>query len=173
MNLSHQTSLETALQLTRLLPIASKAEILEPSVGEGNFVRAILYENPSCVVDGCDIYRSEAAQKLLRNYHIRDFATLTRGFGWDWCIGNPPYARGKMLQHIYKALDVADNVAMLLPLAVLAGQERRALWDKHPFTVAYVLSKRPRFGGQTGTAPQDNIFVVWEQNKYEREVKWL
>jgi hypothetical protein len=75
--------------------------------------------------------------------------------------------------HARRALQVAERgVAMLLRLALLAGQKRTLLWRSHPPAIVYVLPQRPSFTGG-GTDQYDYMWCVWDnQHQGEPLIRW-
>ena len=64
--------------------------------------------------------------------------------------------------HARRGLEVATRgVAMLLRLALLAGQKRSLLWRSHPPSIVHVLPQRPSFTGG-GTDQYDYGWFVWD-----------
>ena len=75
--------------------------------------------------------------------------------------------------HARRGLEVAERgVAMLLRLALLAGQKRTVLWQRYPPAVVWVLPQRPSFTGG-GTDSYDYAWITWDnQHIGEPVVRW-
>lgn len=168
---AYQTPKELALFLAEKLVadgFLSNGEprVLEPSAGDGNFVRALRDRvNPGLLVANellwtpereatYGIYRAEAWRK--------DFGEFTSQPRWSAVVGNPPYAYAE--KHIRKGIDIAAKkggiVAYLLRLAFLESSARVPFWKEHPCRKIYVLSQRPSFvNGKTDSSAYG--FFVW------------
>lgn len=178
-NDAYFTSVLDAAALVRTLPIMPGDTCLEQCVGAGGWVGPMRAAGAGRV-DGCDINPNATGLALCDRKWVGDFLELavTPELGsWDWSVGNPPYARetgrfndeGKPImepiaaEHIRKALLVADNVAFLLRLAILEGEERSDILDG-PFARpkhVVVLKKRTQFMGAGQSNPHAMAFVWW------------
>jgi hypothetical protein len=91
----------------------------------------------------------------------------------NWVVGNPPFtifiekgnrrtAVSSAEDHVRHALSLSDNVAFLLRLNFLGGDERSDLWQAHPAKHVYVLSQRPSFTTDGSTDSCEYALFVWE-----------
>ena len=125
--------------------------ILEPSVGEGTFIKAIcLREAAVKKVDCCDVRDVLKTRdcKVAQNFsHVpfEEFAGRLRGY--DLVIGNPPFSLAE--SHAMRGMQLLSkngSLAFLLRLNFLGGIERQAgLWTLQWLRYVYVLDKRPGF----------------------------
>ena len=137
---------------------ARKRWIVEPSVGQGAFVRAVRARHPSTFVFGCDVDPASPGLDLCDKAVVGDWSEVAKqiqaGPGNTLLIlGNPPFTHAEA--HLAAALDTAPHVAMLLRLAFLEGKKRFAWWRKHGARLrhVHVLAERPSFtGGGTDSA---------------------
>jgi hypothetical protein len=179
-NDAYFTDPRDAAALVRTLPIRPGDTCLEQCVGAGGWVGPMRAAGASRV-DGCDINPDATGLRMCDRTWAGDFLELavTAELGsWDWSIGNPPYARetGRLndegepimeaiaAEHVRKALLVADNVAFLLRLAILEGEERSDILDgplATPWHVT-VLKKRVQFMGGGKSNPHAMAFVHWK-----------
>lgn len=132
-----------------------RGRVLEPHVGGGSFLRALLGRLPVRLVVA-DIDRTAAGLRdepfparggFVEGRFPGDFLELAESgtLGrFDWTIGNPPF-RG-FEDHLEAALRISDRVVFLLRLAVLCGQKRsRRIWAEAPLRHVWALGRRPSF----------------------------
>ena len=117
--------------------------VLEPHAGGGAFLRALL-DRPENIdgrmlIQGGDIdpdcwaVRNGAAQF--------DFLDPWSVSGrWNRVIGNPPFDAAEA--HVDRGLEVADEVAFLLPLSRLDAAVRAPWWQSAPVRHEWRLDKR-------------------------------
>lgn len=122
-----------------LLPWEGVHAVLEPSAGAGAFLDAVeplLGYAPAAIdVD------PEAPVVLDGRARVVDF--LMPGSvdaGWDRVIGNPPFDDAE--KHVTRALEVAREVAFLLPISRLDALERCAWWHAAPVRHVWLLAER-------------------------------
>lgn len=168
---SYYTPPALADVLVGLLPLEPGDTALEPSAGGGAFCRAL--EARGCLVHALDVDpRAPALNMPARPWRTQVGDFLTAGVGRPiWVVGNPPYRSAE--DQVRRALEVADRgVAMLLRLAMLAGQKRSLLWRSHPPAIVYVLPQRPSFTGG-GTDQYDYAWMVWDSRREgEPIIRW-
>lgn len=166
---TYYTPAVVARALTRLLPIHERDFVLEPHVGGGAF--AVQIRNRGCGrLHGCDLDPQAAGLALCDRHFVCDFLDFDQpgeDDGYDWVIGNPPYARperntageptgrldakGHLVMepaaalHVEHALEVGRHVAFLLRLSMLESAERAEMWKKWPLHKVWVLTRRPSF----------------------------
>lgn len=126
--------------------------ILEPSAGDGAFLRACRGRFPDA-----SIWAVEPAQypgTANRHYRgtLEDFACLPEAWHtFDLIIGNPPY--NLAAEHVRLCLDLLapeGRLVFLLRLGFLASRTRRALFREHPPERVDVLAERPSFSWTWG-----------------------
>ena len=158
-----------------------KAQIIEPSVGGGAFLHAVLNAGAwrSNTV-ACDINPDAAGLALAGSHHVGDFLTMPQPHDVAplpvWVVGNPPY--GQAMEHVEHALSLAmperkpqGGVAFLLRLAFVESEARRSFWRQWPVTELHILSKRPSFtGGKTDSCAY--AFFVWHAGD-RQPVGWI
>lgn len=147
---------------TDRLTIPDGATVLEPSVGGGAFVRAVLAATRGTAdITGCDLDPEADGLHLCDEHVIGDFLDYADMMGpFDLVIGNPPYADAA--DHVRAALRVAPRVAFLLRLNLLESVRRVKFWQETPLASVHVLSKRPSFTGG-GTDATAYAFFVWDK----------
>jgi hypothetical protein len=178
---NYPTPFPLALEITRRVSeVVGPADcIIEPSAGEGPFIRAARIVYPAARIDGIDIRGDVVRQQCLD-------AGADRFFGEDWLehlqrrgrldertliIGNPPFwspgPRGDTdlaMKHIIAALDhlpAGGHLAFLLPLRYHGGQERTLrLWSRGDLLAWFSLPQRPSFV-DGGTANAEYAIFVW------------
>jgi hypothetical protein len=120
--------------------------VWEPHAGGGGFVRALL--NAGAVVTASDLDPEAAGLNLRCTTFVGDFLAYPADDGNEpaWVVGNPPYNDAEA--HVRHAIAHASiGVGMLLRLAFLETEKRRAFWREHPATEVHVLVNRPSFTG--------------------------
>lgn len=130
--------------LDTILPEGEEVYFWEPACGDGRIVKWL--NSTGRAAGGTDIHENPCGNPC-------DFFAdrTTRGF----IITNPPFSLG--VEFVQHALDVADEVLMLLPLN-FAGSKKRHFWFRENSPSAhFVLSERPDFSGQGG----DSIDYAW------------
>lgn len=171
---AYYTPPELALTIIRRLDadgmIVRAPLALEPSAGEGAFVRALQTVRPEAQVTGADKDPSVAA---AHGWECRAFEAMQE-VGWDLIIGNPPYSQAE--EHCRHAIAIARDggtVAFLLRLGLLESAKRAPFWAQHPPARVYVLTERPSFtGGGTDSAAY-GVFVWVRGYTGPTELRWL
>ena len=147
------------------MTIPEGAEVLEPSVGGGAFVRAVLAATKGTAdVTGVDMDAYADGFTLCDEITIGDFldyADLLANPGFDVVIGNPPYYCADL--HVRAALKCAPRVGFLLRINFLEGQKRAQLWQDTPLAAVHVFSRRPSFTGG-GSDATGYAFFVWDKS---------
>lgn len=147
-----------------LLPI-KPSWILEPSVGNGAFVRAARKRWPSAHVTGVDVDRNAAGLAECQQSAIHDFmesgpTPFLGGPRYDLILGNPPYVEAE--EHVRHALSLKPHwCAFLLRLGFLESCKRKPFWDEHRPASVYALRRRPSFTGG-GTDASAYGWFVWD-----------
>lgn len=121
--------------------------ILDPAEGDGRLVRWM--RESGIMAFGRDI--SSGGGDFLKSVAVAEKTIVT----------NPPFSLA--LEFCQHALQLSDNVAMLLRLNFLAGIKRRAWWRENPPNAICVLSKRPSFTGK-GTDATDYAWFFWSRH---------
>jgi methylase of polypeptide subunit release factors len=171
------TPLSLATALVSTLPLREGMFILEPSAGDGAFVRALHH---ACAARSLDTHSimlvavepNADYHPLLRERFARGgfngyvyhgtFETLDAGT-FDWVIGNPPYTLAEA--HARLALSIAsEGVGFLLRLNFLGTEDRMAFWREHLATVLAALTERPSFSSDGGTDATEYGWYMWRQH---------
>lgn len=171
------TPLECATALVSTIPLREGMHILEPSAGDGAFVRALHHV---CKARGIDtrtimLVAVEPNPKYVEELRYRfgrggfvgyvyqgTFESLDAGT-FDWVIGNVPYSLAE--EHLRLALATAsEGVGILLRLNLLGAEERMAFWREHMATVLCALSERPSFSGDGSTDATEYGWYMWRQH---------
>jgi hypothetical protein len=125
------------------------ARVLEPSAGDGAFVRAVRERAPSAY-----IVALEPSDRVLACKGVADMAkpmrleeiVIPEQARFDLIIGNPPY--NLAAEHVRLCLDLLapeGRLVFLLRLGFLASKGRRRLFEQHPPERVDVLAERPSF----------------------------
>lgn len=162
-NDAYQTDPALALALTRLLVdrghVTPGGRVLEPSAGQGAFLRAssaILRPQLLYAIDVVDL-AWDHWKDFAHASSVSRFEDFDRA-GWNLIIGNPPYADARAhVEHALSLLEPGGVLSFLLRLAFLESKSRFDFWQRHPAEAVYVLSERPSFTGG-GT---DNCAYGW------------
>lgn len=147
--------------------------VIEPSVGDGAFARAMRVAWPGVKILGIDIDPNATGFADCDSSVCCDWLTAGSVNGADLICGNPPYGRAQ--EHIERAFTQTNplgTVAMLLRLNFLEGQARAAFWKRYPFDECFVLSARPSFTGG-GTDATAYAFFVWRTGSARKDMHWI
>lgn len=163
-----------ALQCVRTLPLLAGDMVLEPSVGQGAFLRAIRSAFPGVRLQAIDIDpECPATRQENGGFHVdvTDFgdASVAERYHPDWVVGNPPYSRA--VEHVEQALGIARRgVAFLLRLSFMESAARTPFWRAHgpKLDEVRVLAHRPSFTGG-GTDNSAYGWFVWTVQAKRRE----
>jgi hypothetical protein len=149
-----------------------EGNILEPSAGNGNFVKVIKDKSNNHITaleireeeyDNLNLYADEVIiDDFLRWKPSKKFKTI---------IGNPPYSLA--LEFMNKCFEIADEdteIIMLLRTAFLESQRRYEFWQKHPINKLYVLSKRPSFLMNGKSDATSYSWFIWDGSE-KQEIK--
>lgn len=136
--------------------------VVEPSVGDGAFARAVRARWPSAYILGVDKAPTTRAAECVDDLITDDWpAFAAEPFAVDLVVGNPPYRDAE--KHITAALALRPKcAAFLLRLGFLAGAKRAGFWRENPPSEVHVLSKRPSFTGDGRTDGSEYGWFVWD-----------
>ena len=129
------------------------ARIVEPSCGDGAFIRALDDAGYSSVAgfdvaDGCDYLAQDPGPHRIAR-HV---------------VGNPPYRHAE--EFVRRSLSDVDRggvVAFLLRLGFLESTKRLAFWENSPAREVVVLAERPSFTGDGKTDGCAYGFFIWRK----------
>ena len=187
---------ELARVLVAQLPLATTIRpeiILEPHVGGGAFLRAIVAARAglerSTRLFACDLNPEaqglrEAGQEGAVT-HAGDFMRWTPPAAPTWIIGNPPFGVlqvGKKRaapiahRHIQRAMDLVGpggHIAFLFRWGLFEGRDQ--FWAKAMPRVVWTLTPRPDFTGDGGDSTP-YCFAWWTKGWHEetvlRRLRW-
>lgn len=156
-----------ARQLVYVLSGVNPEVVVEPSVGDGAFARAVRARWPSAYILGVDAAPTTRAAECVDDLITDDWPVTALSvlgqdpaFAVDLVVGNPPYRYAE--QHIGVALALRPKcAAFLLRLGFLAGAKHAAFWRENPPSEVHVLSKRPSFTGDGRTDGSEYGWFVW------------
>jgi hypothetical protein len=165
--------------------------VWDPACGSGNVLKGFLSAIQHVQLHSTDIeFRGYAAQGLFQEANFvgeLEFTQSTAPKSPFSIVSNPPYSykKGILEAFIRRALELATNkVAMLVPIARQAGENRHALFEEFPPARIYVLSERPSMppGAQIAVLGDmaykrgkiDFMWVVWDRRNPTPvgETKW-
>lgn len=174
--------------LVRWTRVGFAPRVLEPSVGRGNLVRAVLALCPAAMVDAIDIderWRDDLVSiGAAVNFEAIDYlerpAPRER---YDLAVTNPPFDDGAEGPHLAKLLDEAEQILCLVPTRTLHGEERyRLIWHRFDrranpnadwsIVKKAHLKRRPKFSAAGGTDEIVLLHLVRGRN-HACEVIWL
>jgi len=144
------TPVELARFLVGLLPWEGIDRVLEPSAGGGAWIEAmrpldVPYQLMVDIDGHCPAARLEGEEHWVdrrpkQRLFIRgDVLTLKLG-KFHRAIGNPPYSA--IMRHVDRCLELADEVAFLLPVGITEGATGRWLRST-PLRHWWSLEERP------------------------------
>lgn len=174
-------------------------EIIEPSAGEGAFIRAAratwpdahitaievdAARKPACIAAGANLFLRqcwvETAIGLANNQSEEGRPRLV--------VGNPPYREAE--RHIVVALDLlraGDQLAFLLRLNLLGSRDRVRFWRRCPPAWVRPIAPRPSFFGGGSDGTEYAVFcwrkghrgstqllspLVWKASRVPRHAAW-
>ena len=99
------TPLEVGITMAQMADLEPGIDVLEPSAGTGDLIRAILELEPSCQVSVIEI--DDRRRSLLRSngYSIIGVDFLTYRGKHSRIIQNPPFENGQDIDHVLHAYD--------------------------------------------------------------------
>lgn len=156
-----------ALACVRTLDLRGVRYALEPSVGQGAWVRALRFHSTPLSgphlpihIATCDVDPEAKHESSDEIVHGPFEESISPGARFDLVLGNPPFSQAE--EHVGLALHHGQTVAFLLRLAFLEGGKRLDFWRKHPAAQVHVLVNRPSFtGGGTDSAAYG--FFIWHR----------
>jgi hypothetical protein len=156
----------TVEALLRVIKLDEYSVVWEPSAGNHQVVNT-LKKNVKCFIKSSDIYTYNVEHDFFYDFlNEGDNSCFPRQ---DWIITNPPYGQGNRIAVRYaeKALERADNVALLLTAKFDFGKTRRHLFADCPrfFGKLALLDRISFFDGKTGT--EDHAWYIWTKEEHE------
>lgn len=168
---AHYTPLALARAIVATLRVRPGDVVLEPHLGGGAIAEALCDVGATVLACDLDPHAPGKARLLGRP----GFRYLGDGNFLDplseprrrlhlearqptLVIGNPPFSSA--IDHVRAALEVAPQVAYLLPMPFLAADERRPLHEEHPILEWWPVCPRPSFD-RGGTARSECIVAHW------------
>ncbi len=158
-----------ALRLLDVGLLTNRSRVLEPSAGDGAFVRGVRSVVPRAHITAVDIrvelpeLTAAGADQLLLG---QDFLAF-RGGPYDLVAGNPPFGRrgeGLVERHVEHALSLtapSGHVAFLARLGLFESSSRAEFWQAHPAMLVDVLVPRPSFRADGRTDNAMYAVFVW------------
>lgn len=138
--------------------------VVEPSAGNGPFVRAARAMWPTAkivAVDVCadrlpELSRAGADAVLVSDW--RQIASLPTE-GRTLIVGNPPFREAEEhIRHATRLMRDGDTLAFLLRLNLLGSRSRLALWAETPLAEVAPIVPRPSFTGGGSDATEYALF---------------
>lgn len=150
-------------------------EIIEPSAGDGAFVRAARATWPHAHVSAVEIDGSKRHGLELTGAHVAltdDWPRLARLLAnqqaedstmYRLIVGNPPFRQAQ--EHIEAELDLlreGDRLAFLLRLNFLGSSARVRFWRRPGLETVQTVAPRPSFTGG-GTDGTEYAVMTWRK----------
>ncbi len=148
-------------------------EILEPSAGNGNIIKALNKYYKYKKIDAYEIRQEEEGElkKISNKVIIGDFLELDIDKKYDIIIGNPPYSLAiNFVEKCLKCLKDDGVLIFLLRTAFLESKSRYDFWQHNPLSGLYTLSKRPSFTGKGSDATSYSWFI-WDKSTTKQTIK--
>lgn len=142
--------------------------ILEPSAGQGVFVRAARQRYRGARIVAVDVdptvgLWSDADQSVTGDFLAYDTTDRLVPDRFDLVIGNPPFSFA--LPFVERSLLRSRVVIFLVRQGFLSSAKRCRFFREHPPLSVHLLSNRPAFatpdGPPIGTDTADYCFVTW------------
>lgn len=156
--------------------------ILEPSAGQGVFVKAVRSQCPTAWIDAVDLDAEQktALGQLADGVFVDDFANFKREpfnvnaaygegaapkrQGYDLIIGNPPYSLAEEhVRHAISLLAEGGILAFLLRINIRGSGQRLAFFDEYPHYLDFALVPRPGFKLAGKTDMTEYAVFVWRK----------
>lgn len=145
--------------------------ILEPSAGDGAFVRAARATWPAADIWAAEI--REECKAVLRAAGATvvdncDLLTISGFVATDLIIGNPPFAVAEQhIRHLLDNMKEGAHLAFLLRLGFYESKERLDFWETYPEKYFIPIVPRPGFKlngeGKQGTDSQAYGLFIWQK----------
>lgn len=145
--------------------------VLEPCVGMGHIANVLIKK-------GYKVISQDIVDRGYPDTIIQDFLQQSKN-EYD-IITNPPYVIAKeFVEHALSISPDGTKIAMFLKLTFLESQSRKELFEKNPFKILYVHSKRRSCAkrGDFEKYPSSAIaygWYIWEKGFHgEPIIKWI
>ncbi len=136
----------------------------DPACGRGAIMVQVRRMWPGANVSGADIDQAMVDATQIRNLYAwqRDYLDpLKERDRAELIIANPPYSLADaFVRRALVDVDEGGQVAMLLRLGWLGGQERAAFHREYPSDV-YISPRRPSYTGDGNTDATEAAWFVW------------
>ena len=168
----YATPLESIYAFLDNYELPKDADILEPSAGNGNIIKALRdkgYNNNITAIE-LRYEEKESLTGIADNVVIDDFLKMNHTGKYDVVIGNPPFSKAQ--EFIDKSLELLTEkgkLIFLLRTNFLESQKRYEWWQSRVPNDLYVLSKRPSFTGK-GTDATSYSWYIWDKGKKEQSI---
>lgn len=151
--------------------------ILEPSAGDGAFVRAAKMMWPIAGTELIAVEPLMAAREILQRAGAAEVSSVTleqfvqaapeRVQRADLVIGNPPFTLAeKHIRLLMGLLKPGAHIVFLLRIGFYGAAERQAFWEEFPEKWMFPVNPRPSYLGEHGkgkTDGQEYAVFVWEK----------
>ena len=152
-----------------------EGDILEPTAGNGNIIKALREYGYSNHITAVEIRREEkdnlrinGANRVINANILKFDKVQERNF--TTIISNPPYSIAQeVIEKCFEISNQNTEIIMLLRTAFLESKKRYNFWQKHPLNKLYVLSQRPSFTGK-GTDATSYAWFIWNGSD-KQEIK--
>lgn len=165
-------ALEICDRLARMIE-PTPTHILEPSAGDGAFVRAIRATWPDAEIAAIEIQEKNRSKLLTAgaNHVITGDLVAFNGTGpeqVDLIVGNPPFAVAEEhIRYLLSHMQEDAVLAFLLRVGFYGSKERLPFWSEHPERCFVPITPRPGFklnkDGKPGTDSQEYGLFVWQK----------
>ena len=149
-----------ALHLAALVPARPEWAVADLQVGGGAWIRAVRQLGHTGPVVVADIDENARGLSLATGPLDRSYRYQNPGIYVDLIVGNPPYNQAE--ECVEQALKRSPRVAYLLRLSFLGSAGRVPFFERHPPSIAYMVSPRPSFTGG-GADMSEYAFIVWDK----------
>lgn len=150
---------------TGFLDDVNVKSVLEPCAGTGAIVRTVRDKYPGLKVTAMEIQErfGECLASTGADFIIGDFLASKPEPVFDRIIANPPFSQAEeFIRHCWGYLKGNGAMAFLLRLPFIASVKRYKLIEELRPSEVYVLSQRPKFGGDNIDSC-DYAWVVWHR----------
>lgn len=145
--------------------VVSGSRLLEPSAGKGAIIRSLADALPELHTTGVEIqprFRADL-EACCDHTIIGDFLTVELKPEFDLVVANPPFSQaGPFIERSLDLLTPSGLGIFLLRLPFIASVKRAEFFKDHRPSHVFVLTQRPKFGGDNIDSC-DYAWFVWSK----------
>lgn len=163
------TIVESCLKsIKNYINITSDDLIIEPSAGNGSFIRGIKSLSNNFIFYDLE---PENAEIIKQDYLLLDYSELTNKFSNIHVIGNPPFGRqsSMAIKFIKKSYEFCNSISFILPKSFKKDSLKKAFPQSFHLVFEIDLPENS-FLVNGNEHNVDTIFQIWEKKDSDREI---